>query len=175
MKTMNKQKWMMMGLASLLALGQPAYALEGAWGKEGGYGKKDKGRYHEKKKVMMDEIVRDIGVTDDQKAKIDAHREQMKTRNEKAWKEMAEKREALRGELEKPEVDTAKIDSLIGEISALHAQKTRNHVDGILEVRSILTPEQYTEMQAKMQGKKKEWKEVMREHKKGERPSRASR
>ena len=111
---------------------------------------------HEKKHKMMQEVIAELGVTEEQLGLIEEQRS-------KAWqvkKEMKEqikdRKAVLKKELLREEVDRAKVDQLVAEISDLRDRKLRAHVDSILEIRSILTPEQFGEFQKKMESMKKE-------------------
>ena len=59
---------------------------------------------------------------------------------------MGEKREALRAELEKPKVDSGKAKSINEELKALHNKMAEQRLAGVLQVREILTAEQFKKL-----------------------------
>ncbi|MCM8776410.1 MAG: Spy/CpxP family protein refolding chaperone [Candidatus Omnitrophica bacterium] len=141
------------GLIGMLVLSTPAYAFgDHGWGS---HGKKGRGGFGGRKEAMIEKIINELGLTDQQKTQIEQHRLQMKTQREKSHEEFFAKHKELRDELQKPEVDRAKIDQLITELSVLETRRLKDRVDGILAIRSILTPEQFSELHKKMKEHRK--------------------
>ena len=81
---------------------------------------------------------------------------------ETLFKEIKEKRAAISQELQKDELNMGKITQLNNEIKISEAQALDHKLEGMLEVRKILTPEQFKKFMAKMG----EWRG---HYKKGER------
>ena len=109
-----------------------------------------------------------LGITPEQAAQLNAHRaehrEQMKTIKEST----KQKRDQLKTELEKPEVDQGVVQQIATELKSLQAQLIDMRIAGVLFVKSILTPEQYqkfkTHASEKMKQKGKEGKQGHKSH-----------
>jgi len=110
----------------------------------------------------FDKLTEELGLSPEQKTQLDAQREAFKSKNEAAWEKLKAKKEELRAELEKPTVDRAKVSAIIEDMKNLEGEKLNNRVDKILAMKSILTPEQFTKLQDKMQKKRKEFKKRMK-------------
>lgn len=91
----------------------------------------------------IQEIYRQLNLTDDQKKQLEANKEHLRTIMETVRQEMKTDREALKVELMKPQLDMAKITQIHGQIKVLQSQMEDNRLSSILAVRAILTPEQY--------------------------------
>ncbi|PIQ89754.1 MAG: hypothetical protein COV72_01520 [Candidatus Omnitrophica bacterium CG11_big_fil_rev_8_21_14_0_20_42_13] len=115
---------------------------EGASG--GGYG--DKGE-------KLEQLKEELGLTPEQEAKLKADREEFKAKNIELTEKLRAKRDELKNELEKAELDTAKVYTIISDIERLTGEKLRNRVNKIISMKSTLTPEQFEKLQAKMRQK----------------------
>jgi len=110
---------------------------------------KGKGRLRDKselgaKKGSMDffSMCEDLDLTENQKKQLKEHREkQDKERNELS-KQIRQKNLELGEELQKDKVDNRKVNRIIDEIANLEKRIIRNRVDGILNMKNTLTPEQ---------------------------------
>ncbi|MDD5216594.1 MAG: periplasmic heavy metal sensor [Candidatus Omnitrophica bacterium] len=156
---MNRQMiWV--ALLGVALVSTPAYAFEG-WGENG---KDGKGKFHQKREAMMKKMTADLGLTEAQQKQIEDQHASMKQRQEEIFKGIETKRSELRAELDKPELDRARIDQLTNELSAFSAQKVKNRVEGILEIRTILTPEQFKQLHQKMEEKREAFKAKWKNH-----------
>ena len=133
-------------LVALTMLGSPMNAYAGE-------GQEREDRY-EKKHLMMQEVIRDLGLTEEQLEKIESVRTRTQEQKKELRSEVREKKRQLKAELAKPAIDEARVEQLIGEISALKTQKLRKHVEAILAIRSTLTPGQFAEFHERMESKK---------------------
>lgn len=94
----------------------------------------------------FEEMNKELGLTKEQAEKLRAHRQSQRQANQALWKEMQSKREALRAELEKNNVDSGKVKALNEELKALHDKMADQRLNGVLEVRKILTAEQFKKL-----------------------------
>jgi Spy/CpxP family protein refolding chaperone len=85
-----------------------------------------------------------LQLTTEQKAQLDANRV-------KHWREIytlqqqiRAKRDALRAELENPQLDVKKTKDLHGDLKVLYGKIEDIHLEGILGVRQILNPQQFS-------------------------------
>lgn len=107
-----------------------------------------------KKDEMKAKMIKDLGLTEEQQQKLEDHRNKHRSQME-ANKEVSENlHEQLKAELEKTEVDVAKIYSIHQQIKTLNNEEADHRLEGILEVRKILTAEQFKKFQEKTQGRK---------------------
>jgi translation initiation factor IF-2 len=73
------------------------------------------------------------------------------------WQDARAKREALRAELEKPNFDENKVKSLQAAARAAQEKLQDHRLQGIIDVKKILTPEQFAKFQAIMKEKRGQW------------------
>lgn len=88
-------------------------------------------------------MFKELNLTPEQKEKLKAHREANRQRAETLRQAMRAKREAMRLELEKPDFKADRARALHEDLKKLQAQAADARFNGILEVRQILTPEQF--------------------------------
>lgn len=132
--------------ASLLIMQAPLYA---------GYGAKDGDGMRDKWEKKVTAIHEKLGLTAEQKEQLQAHKEKHRAEAKSLREEVRAKREEIRQELQKADFDQGKVQQLHSELKALKNQKEDHRLNGILEVRQILTPEQFS----KFMELKKEWKD----------------
>ncbi|MEK7287561.1 MAG: Spy/CpxP family protein refolding chaperone [Elusimicrobiota bacterium] len=137
-------RWALMGALMLSALS--VAAERGAQHKEG------IGEKH------LEKIESKLGLSDDQKKKLREHRKTHREEAKKLRKEIKEKREAFQVELEKPELSADATKKAHAELQQVRNKMADHHLEGILAVRQILTPEQF-----------KKFKEMMRQRREGKR------
>jgi Spy/CpxP family protein refolding chaperone len=97
------------------------------------------------------EVFKQLNLTDDQKTQLEANKKQRRDQM-KTWAEqMKAQREAMRQELMKKDLDMGKVNAIQSQIKTLEAQMTDNRLNSILEVRKILTPEQFNKFISMME------------------------
>ena len=88
-------------------------------------------------------IYSQLNLTEEQKKQLEdnrlKHREEMKV----AFDGMRHYKEALNQEFMKPNLDMNKVKEIQSQVKALQAKISDNHLNSIIEVRKILTPEQF--------------------------------
>ncbi|MCB9771616.1 MAG: Spy/CpxP family protein refolding chaperone [Candidatus Omnitrophica bacterium] len=98
----------------------------------------------ERREKNIQEVYNQLSLTDAQKQQL----EQNKINNQGKKKDLYEKirsyKEMLNQELMKIDLDMTKINNIQGSIKALQMQILDDRLNSILEVRKILTPEQFT-------------------------------
>ncbi|MDD3374539.1 MAG: Spy/CpxP family protein refolding chaperone [Candidatus Omnitrophica bacterium] len=108
---------------------------------------------------QIQKMEKNLGITEDQSLQLRSHREGHQIKMESLMKQMKEKREALKQELEKADTDQASVEVLSAELKNVQAQMVDERINGISEVKSILTPEQFEEFKGKMNKKERFRKE----------------
>ncbi len=127
-----------LGIAGLAVAGPAAYAIANE-----GAGAEHK-RFGEHK-----DLFKDLNLTPEQKAKVEAQREAQKGLRQPVQEQLKAKMQALHEALSKPAVDRAVLKGLIAEINALKGQLFSQRIDGVLALKETLTPEQFAKVQAK--------------------------
>jgi Spy/CpxP family protein refolding chaperone len=98
----------------------------------------------------FENIIKDLNLTPEQQQLLDKNRTQNREKERRLRDEIFEKKNLLREELSQPEFNMNEIKQIHNEIKALLAQVEDNRLDGILEVRNILTAEKFREFHQKM-------------------------
>ncbi len=109
---------------------------------------------HEKMEKKTQEIYAQLKLTDEQKKKLEDNKAKHRDQKEGTFKKMRSYREALKQELMKPALDMNKINEIQIQIKAFQAQMVDNRLNHILEVRGILTAEQFAKFTALMEKRK---------------------
>lgn len=129
-----------MALASSAVHAQPSCPADG----------KEKG-WAEKKEVKRQELYKELNVTEEQKKALEEnknkHREEMKA----LFTQEKEKRALISQELQKGALDMARINQINDELKKLQAQMSDQRLERILEVRRILTPDQFKKFISKIE------------------------
>ncbi|MDD5730808.1 MAG: periplasmic heavy metal sensor [Candidatus Omnitrophica bacterium] len=130
------------GLAALVAVIFLAAAASA-------YANEDNPHKGMRRNYKMDDVMKTLNLSPEQKEKIQKQRED----NKQAWSQLNEKLRAkrleLKQELEKPAVDKNRIDAVIGELKTLTGEQLELRVNTILSMKQILTPEQFQKLQEK--------------------------
>ena len=92
-----------------------------------------------------------LNLTSEQKQKLEGNRVKYKEEANKLREEMRSKRELIRGELAKPELDMDKITQIRDDLKAVLLKMVDHRLERILEVRRILTPEQLSKFLKEME------------------------
>ena len=121
---------------------------------------KSKEEWNKKREAMY----KDLGLSQEQQNKLNTQREQRHEQMQALRQKIKTKREEIRQEIEKEDFDVAKVKDIHAELKNLKLQAEDARLQGILEVRAILTPEQFK----KFMNKKDEWRGNMHGKKGGE-------
>jgi Spy/CpxP family protein refolding chaperone len=101
-----------------------------------------------------DGFFKDLNLTQEQRDKLKANREQSRGKMEAIHTQMKSKRAELKTELEKTTVDKGRIDGIVTELKNLSGQMVDLRVAGLISLKEILTPEQFKKMHDKMEERK---------------------
>jgi len=144
----QKQMAMLFGLAMsiFLMLATNVFANE-----EQGFHKEEHRKEWQAKKAQMFEK---LGLSEEQKQALKAHKESHHSQMKALGKQIKEKHKAFRQALENPNVDDSAITAANNEIKALKNSMADHRLNGILEVRKILTPEQFQKFNKEHKGKR---------------------
>lgn len=143
---MNKKMMSVAVFAALVMMMSSLHVYAG--GSEGEKGEASKVK--ERMEARKQEMFKELNLTEDQKQKLEENRKKHKDDAQALRNNMKELRTAMRQELEKESLDMAKINQIQGQMKEAHAQMMDSRLQGILEVRGVLTPEQFKKFSAKM-------------------------
>ncbi len=107
--------------------------------------------FKEKVEAKRQELYKDLNLTDQQKRALEENKNKRREQTKALFNEMKEKRQLLSQELQKDELNMEKINQANNELKNLQAQMLDNRLASILEVRKILTPEQFKKFIGKME------------------------
>lgn len=142
MNTMGT-RWGALGLGLLLWGGLPARAEPPSEEPgQGGFERPGGGRGE-----MGERIRRELGLSEEQAKQLRELREAHRQEAMALHQEVQSKREALKAALESPQLDEGRVKSLQADLKAVHEKLADHRLEGILEVRKILTPEQFAKFQ----------------------------
>jgi Spy/CpxP family protein refolding chaperone len=108
---------------------------------------KGSGEWHGRED-MQKNMKAELNLTDEQEMKLETHRIDQRAAMEKLKLEIKQKREALRAELEKPTLDKGQVRKLNERLKTSYEEMSDQRLEGILYVRSVLTPEQFKKFMA---------------------------
>ena len=101
-----------------------------------------------KEREMINDHIKSLNLTSEQRGQIEAQRVQAREKMRGLRESLLSKRRELRRELEKSDSDRKKLDSTIAEVKDLHMQITDQRVNNVLQMKGILTDEQFKKLQA---------------------------
>ncbi len=97
----------------------------------------------EKMKARMLEVFKQLDLSPEQEEQIQAHRKNHRGQGREFRENLRAKKEAIRNELQNEELNMEEIYRIHNELKGLLSTKADHRLEGILEVRKILTAEQF--------------------------------
>ena len=151
----NKLKIAVVAMTILGLAGTTAFAYGSEESGEGPekFRKKAQGRF-------LQAMEEELNLTPEQVEQIKAHRETQRKANKEVREKLKTSMKTLHTEIAKPDTDRAKVQSIAAEINGYRGQLFAQHIDGVLDFKEILTPEQFT----KMEELREKGKEKVRKH-----------
>ncbi|MCA9400687.1 MAG: periplasmic heavy metal sensor [Candidatus Omnitrophica bacterium] len=122
------------------AFSQPS---EKGMGMKGEFRENFKEKYKERKEARFEEMKEDLGLTDDQVTRLKEHKQANRKHKKEFWGELKSKKDLLKEALQKDELNRDEIQKIHSEIKVMKNQMEDDRLESILEVREILTPEQF--------------------------------
>jgi len=104
------------------------------------------GRMHAKR-----QLYNDLGLTDEQRKLLKENKNKHRERTKSLFSQIHEKADLIRQQLQKDQLNTEEIYQTNNELKKLQAQMLDDRLESILEVRKILTPEQFKKFIVKME------------------------
>jgi len=97
----------------------------------------------EKMKVKMLEVFKQLDLSPEQETQLKTHRKNHRGQAGEFRESLKAKKEAIKNELQKEELNMENIYKIHNELKGLLSTKADHRLEGILEVRKILTAEQF--------------------------------
>ncbi len=97
----------------------------------------------EKMRAQMLNIFKQLNLSPEQEKQLNTHRKKHREQGKEIHTNIKAKREAMKEELQKQDLDMNKINKIHSEMKSMHSKKADHRLEGILEVRKILTTEQF--------------------------------
>ncbi len=104
------------------------------------------------------ELYKELDLTVDQQKALEENKKKHMGETKTLFGQMKETRSKIRQELQKDTLDMTKLTQLNNELKNLQVQMLDRKLEGILEVRKILTPEQFKKFTEKMEARKGHFK-----------------
>ena len=147
----------LIGIGALIIAASLNYAAVTAYAEsaEEVYGEKQK--WSRQRQEKYDKLTESLGLSEEQIAQLKSRKQAKMESREKLRSKLHAEEKALKEELEKPASDNTKIKELADSIKNIHSEMVDERIRGILEIKAILTTEQYAEFKSKM-GRYKEKK-----------------
>ncbi len=122
--------------------------------------------WRQKRKEKMQEIFSQLNLTEEQKKQLKENKMKNREQRKAGFEKMKSYKEALKQELVKPELNKKRIKQIQGQLKDAQAQMADDRLDSILEVRTILTPEQFAKFMTLMEEHQaKRWNRFQKDHK----------
>ena len=128
------------------------------WGHGG-----DKGAMKEKREQMVQQIYGQLNLSEEQKKMLEENKSKHQTAKESLSKNMETVMQAMGEELKKKDLDMGKVNALHANLKDLRDQMSDERFNAVLEVRKILTQEQFVKFTELME-EQKEKRERNEEH-----------
>ena len=97
----------------------------------------------EKMRAKMLEVFKQLDLSPEQEEQLKTHRKNHRGQGKEFRENIKAKKEAIRNELQKEELNMENVYKIHNELKDLLIQKADHRLEGILEVRKILTAEQF--------------------------------
>ena len=139
-------------IAGLILLASNVYAQP--------FGDPGNGKMKERTESRMSEVSKELNLSAEQQKQLEAHRKQHREQNAALFSDIKKKRDEIKSELQKPELNMNKINQLQAELKGLMGKIEDDRLNGILEVRKVLTAEQFakfTQLMEKRRHGGKKW------------------
>jgi Spy/CpxP family protein refolding chaperone len=145
MKIGLKQTVTCLGLILALASASAAAGQDESAQKEGRAGK------------MANKIVSELNLTPEQSEEIKGQRSEHRRIKKELGQSLREKQKELKAELEKEVSDRKELERISKDIKRLQGERVDHRIEGVLQMKEILTPEQYRKFhqRTRPQGRKR--------------------
>lgn len=166
MKRLIGRRVVLLGAAGILLLTVTAYANPQEFQQD------DKKRCAPK--VRGANFIEVLCLTGEQQAQLKKHREGHRTQMKELGQSLRKRRQELMKELEKSDSNKSALDTIVSDIVSIQKQLVERRVEKILQVKTVLTPEQFEKFNKVMQSKHGRGKRGGGGHRRGQKKPRGS-
>ena len=145
-------------LATVLIIAVAGISIRSGYADTPLSGPQPKDAVAKKSGTKQQELYNDLGLTDQQRKLLDENRNRHREQAKALFTQMRQKMALLRQELEKNELNMQAVYQANNELKQLQAQMLDGRLERVLEVRKILTPEQFKKIEYKMNGRMERFK-----------------
>jgi Spy/CpxP family protein refolding chaperone len=138
MVTKTKIAGLILATAAVLASPMFVYADNGGGDKDSWH--QDGGWHHGKDGHMMAKV---LGLTEDQVKQLKDIHQKQKEAMKSVFEQIKSNREAFNAEIVKAAPDMNKVNDLQAQFKTIQGQMLDNHLNSLLEVKKVMTPEQF--------------------------------
>ncbi|MBD3419504.1 MAG: periplasmic heavy metal sensor [Chitinivibrionales bacterium] len=108
---------------------------------------------------IKQKLVERLQLTDEQATRLVELRRQIREKKRVEYRKIKAIRKQIKAELAKENPDKAQLDSFAGELGEIHEFVTRNYLQHLIEVKAVLTTEQFEKiLKWKWVGKRRRYK-----------------
>lgn len=122
------------------------------------------GNIEERHERFMEKITEELGLSDEQQAQLKVMRKQSWEAHKTLKGQIRATHDAIKDELDCPESDRAVLDILADELTLLRRQMIDQRIDKVLDMKQVLTPEQYSVLSEKINKHKKQRSKRFKNH-----------
>ncbi len=109
--------------------------------------------FMKKMDAKRQQLYNDLGLTNEQRKLLEENKSKHREQAKALFNQIHENTVLIGQELQKDELNMGKIYQINNELKKLQAQMLDDRLEGMLEVRKILKPEQFKKFEAKMDGR----------------------
>ncbi len=120
--------------------------------------------WKQKRKERMQKIFSELNLTKEQEAKLKENKTKHREQRKGGFEQIKSYKEALKQELLKSDLDMERIQEIQAQMKAAQSQMADDRLNSILEVRTILTPEQFTKFMTLMEQQRKKGRRFQSGH-----------
>ncbi len=154
-------------IAALLAIGALCLSAPALYAATNDTAPAQEKGFTKKMEAKRQQLYKELNLSDEQKKLLEENRNKHKEQMKALFSQMKEERLLIRDELKKDTLDTGKIYQINNELKKMQGQLLDYRLESILEVRKILTPEQFKKFAAKIEERAEHFKDSKAQEKEG--------
>lgn len=97
------------------------------------------------KQEKFDNMIEKLNLSEEQVAQLKSHKQTKMESRKKLHSALKKQKQELKDELDKPESDNTRIKQIADSIKQIQSEMVDERIKGILEIKAMLSPEQYSE------------------------------
>ena len=97
------------------------------------------------KQEKFNNLIEKLSLSKEQVAQLKSHKQTKMESRKKLHSALKKQKQELKDELDKPESDNTRIKQIADSIKQIQSEMVDERIKGILEIKAMLSPEQYSE------------------------------